>query len=132
MAPEWLKQIDWRTFEVTSITQEDVDKLEVPIAEFFSTVSKQEFLEGAIKRQILGYPVSTVEDIHKDPQLEAREFWQDVSALKYPGGFAVVNGERLTIRRAAPSLGQHNQEIYAEELGLSHCEIAQLQAAGII
>ncbi|MDQ2920502.1 MAG: CoA transferase [Acidobacteriota bacterium] len=138
MAPEWLKQIDWRAFEVTNITQEDVDKLEVPIAEFFSTISKQEFLEGAIKRQILGYPVSTVEDIHKDPQLEAREFWQDVSdptsgmTLRYPGGFAVINGKRLRIRSAAPHVGQHNQEVYSEELGLNECEIAQLQANGVI
>ena len=132
MAPEWLKEIDWSAFEVTSIAQEEVNKLEGPIGDFFATLTKREFLEGSLRRQMLGYPVSTVEDIYKDPQLEARGFWQEVSTLKYPGGFALVNGERLTIRRAAPSLGQHNQEIYAEELGLSASEIEQIQAAGVI
>jgi crotonobetainyl-CoA:carnitine CoA-transferase CaiB-like acyl-CoA transferase len=138
LAPDWLKQVDWRSFEIPSISQEEIDRLEVPIGEFFLTVTKREFLEGAIRRQMLGYPVSTVEDIYRDPQLEARGFWQDVRdpasgvSLKYPGGFAVVNGERLAIRRHAPSIGQHNEEVYGGELGLGEGEIAELQSAGVI
>jgi benzylsuccinate CoA-transferase BbsE subunit len=138
LAPDWLKQIDWRTFEVTNITQEEVDQLEAPIARFFSTLTTQEFLDGVIQREILGYPVSTAEDIEHDPHLAARRFWQEVKdpatgkILKYPGGFAVFNGERIKIRRPAPSIGQHNREIYAEEFGLGSFEIAQLEAAGVI
>src|SRR5438067_414374 len=129
LAPDWLKGVDWRSFEIPSITQGEVDRLEAPIGEFFLNVTKQEFLEGAIRRQMLGYPVSTVEDIYRDPQLAARGFWQDVRDpltgvnLKYPGGFAVVNGERLMIRRAAPGIGQHNEEVYGGELGLSRADI---------
>jgi len=99
MAPEWLKNIDWTSFAVTSITQEEVDRLEAPIAEFFATLTKREFLAGAIERQILGYPVATVADIYDDEQLQARQFWQEVSepdsgsTLKHPGGFAVIDGE---------------------------------------
>lgn len=138
MAPDWLKQIDWNSFAVTSITQEEVDRLEAPIVEFFSTITKEEFLEGAIERQMLGYPVATVEDIDKDEQLQAREFWQDVRdpksgiTLKYPGAFAVINGERLKIRRPAPRVGEHNAEVYVDELGFSEKEIAQLQADHVI
>lgn len=138
MAPEWLKQIDWSKFQITNITQAEVDKLEAPIGRFLATLTKWEFFEGAVQREILGYPVSTVEDIYQNPQLSARHFWQEVRepvsglTLKYPGGFAVINGERLAIRRPAPCVGQHNQEVYAEELGLSPCEIAQFQAAGVI
>ena len=138
LAPDWLKGVDWRSFEIPSITQGEVDRLEAPIGEFFLNVTKQEFLEGAIRRQMLGYPVSTVEDIYRDPQLAARGFWQDVRDpltgvnLKYPGGFAVVNGERLMIRRAAPGIGQHNEEVYGGELDLSRAEIAELQTAGVI
>ena len=138
LAPDWLKGVDWRSFEIPSITQGEVDRLEAPIGEFFLNVTKQEFLEGAIRRQMLGYPVSTIADIHRDPQLAARGFWQDVRdpltgvSLKYPGGFAVVNGERLMIRRAAPAVGEHNREVYGGELGLSSEEIAELQTAGVI
>ena len=137
LAPQWLKEIDWTTFAVTNITQCEVDRLETPIRKFFAAVTKDEFLEAAIKRQMLGYPVATVADIYRHPQLCTRGFWQDVSdpvsglTLKYPGGFAVVNGERLPIKCAAPRIGEHNEEVYAE-LGLGEGEIAQLQAEGVI
>src|SRR5919199_2956481 len=78
LAPDWLKQMDWSKFAVTNITQDEVDRLEAPIADFFQTLTKQEFLEGAIERQMLGYPVQTVEDIYSDRQLAARDFWQEV------------------------------------------------------
>ena len=54
--------------------------MEAPIAGFLSTLGKREFLDGAHRREMLGYPVSTVEDIAADPQLQARGFWQDVPA----------------------------------------------------
>ncbi len=138
LAPAWLKEFDWTTFEVTKITQAEVDQLEAPIGDFFATVTKDEFLAGAVKRQMLGYPVATVADIYHDPQLKARQFWQEVenplsgATLKYPGGFTVINGERLQIKRPAPQVGQHNQEVYAEELGLSRCEIEELEAERVI
>src|SRR5947208_1899452 len=138
LAPDWLKEIDCNTFAVTNITQGEVDRLEAPIADFFAAVTKEEFLEGAIKRQMLGYPVATVADINRNPQLQARNFWQDVAdegsgkTLKYPGGFAVINGQRLQIRRAAPRVGEHNAEVYGAELGLNESEIAQFQADGVI
>lgn len=135
-APEFLKTIDWSEFDITKITQNEVDRLEDPIGEFFATLTKREFLDGAVKREILGYPVFTVEDIYKDRQLAAREFWQDIPTsgltLKHPGGFAFMNGERPRIRRPAPRLGQHNQEIYSQELGLSTGEIEQFEAAGVV
>src|SRR5213080_1699703 len=138
LAPDWLKEIDCNTFAVTNITQGEVDRLEAPIADFFAAVTKEEFLEGAIKRQMLGYPVATVADIDGNPQLQARNFWQDVEdggsgkTLKYPGGFAVVNGQRLQISRGAPTVGEHNAEVYGEELGFNESEIAQLQVDGVI
>lgn len=138
MAPDWLNEIDWTKFEVTFLSQEEVNKLEAPIGDFFLTLTKNEFLEGAVKRQMLGYPVSTVEDIYSDRQLAARGFWQDVyeplsgTKLKYPGGFALVGGERLRIPRPAPLVGQHNREIYVEELGLTDCEMKKLEASGAI
>jgi crotonobetainyl-CoA:carnitine CoA-transferase CaiB-like acyl-CoA transferase len=116
MAAEWLETLDWSQFEVTSLTQEEVDRLETPIKAFLATLTKQEFLEGAVRRSMLGYPVSTVAEIGQDRQLAAREFWQavpedDPAPLQYPGGFALVNGQRLPLRGGAPGVGQHNREI---------------------
>src|SRR6267142_1328403 len=97
MAPKWFTDFDWSSFTVTDIDQEAVDHLEAPIAEFFSTLTKQEFLAGAMQREILGYPVATVEDIYADEQLRARQFWHEVNdpdsglTLEHPVGFAIGN-----------------------------------------
>ena len=138
MAPKWFMDIDWSKFTVTDIDQEAVDRLEAPIASFFSTLTKREFLAGAMKRKLLGYPVATVQDIYGDEQLRARQFWHKANdpdsgvALKHPGGFAIFNGERLQIRHLAPRIGEHNREVYENDLGLSRHEIAALQVEGVI
>jgi crotonobetainyl-CoA:carnitine CoA-transferase CaiB-like acyl-CoA transferase len=94
-----LSEIDLEKWDPTLATQEEVDALEAPIAAFFLTISKREFLEEAHRREMLGYPVSTVADIAQDPQLGARGFWQDVAAAggaseRHCGCFAVIDGER--------------------------------------
>lgn len=137
-APERLKEFDWNTFDVATVTQEAVDALERPIGRFFTTLSKQDFYDGAVKRGILGYPVFTVQDIYNDPQLMARQFWQTVedpflgATLKYPGGFAIINGKRPDIRQPAPGIGEHNREVYAELLHLSPLQIKRLADTGVI
>jgi len=90
---------DWKRWDPTSATQAEVDALEAPIARFFSTLTKQQFLAGAYGREMLGYPVSTVADIAADPQLAARGFWQDLPAPgggleRHCGAFVIVDGRR--------------------------------------
>ena len=118
-APEWLKTIDWSNFAVTALTQEEIDRLEEPIGRFLASLTKQEFLDGVLAREMLGYPVSSVADIVVDRQLEAREFWGELTdatsgrTFRSPGGFALVNGKRLEAGNRAPRAGEHNREVTA-------------------
>lgn len=94
---------DWTRWNPTVATQEDVEALEAPIGRFFAGLAKREFLEGAHRREMLGYPVATVADIAADPQLAARGFWEDLPAPgggteRHCGAFAVVNGRRPALR----------------------------------
>jgi len=138
MAPDFLKQKDWKTFDIAQVSQEEIDRMEEPIGDFFKGVTKAEFFKEVVKRQMLGYPVASVKEIFADPQHEARHFWQTIEhpelqiSIDYPGGFARFSDGACRIWRRAPLIGEHNQEIYGQELGMSPAEIAELQKQGVI
>jgi benzylsuccinate CoA-transferase BbsE subunit len=114
-APRFLA-IDWDGFDNRTLTQEQVDALEGEVGAFFRTITKREFFAGVIERNMLGYPVADASDVYADPQLRARAFWQetqiDGTALPFPGGFALFDGERPRIRRGPPRLGEHDAEVF--------------------
>jgi len=36
--------------------------------------------------------------------------------IRFPGGFAIVDGARLPIRRPPPAVGEHNDDVYGQLL----------------
>ncbi len=95
-----LAAIDWKVWDPTKADQSEVDAIEAPVGKFFARLSKREFLTEGHRREMLGYPVSTVVDIASDPQLEARGFFQAVAdaAERFCGSFAVIDGARPPLR----------------------------------
>ncbi len=76
-------------------------------------------------------------DLHDCPHLGEREFFRAVKhpvagVANYPGLGPKLSGMDYEVRRPAPLLGQHNREIYGDELGRSAVELAQLRAQGVI
>ena len=134
--PGVLADTDWKEFDPTQATQAEVDAIEEPIGRFFLTLAKAEFLEGALAREMLGYPVFNVADIATDPQLEARDYWQDLpgpggAKERHGGGFAIVDGERLALRLGVPGPGEHSRRVLGE-FGFSESEIDNLVSAGAV
>jgi benzylsuccinate CoA-transferase BbsE subunit len=97
-----LAAIDWKNWDPTKADQAEVDAIEAPVMKFLATVTKREFLTEAHRREMLGYPVSTMADIATDPQLEARQFFDRVagSAETFCGAFAIIDGKRPPLRHA--------------------------------
>ncbi len=138
MAPDFLKSKDWSEWDFNRITQEELDRYEKPIMEFFARYTKQELFQQAMKRRIMLYPVNTARDIMEDPHLEARGFWTEVKhpelgeSITYPGAFVKLSETPCGIWCRAPLIGEHNQEIYSEELGISEDELSQRRQDGVI
>jgi crotonobetainyl-CoA:carnitine CoA-transferase CaiB-like acyl-CoA transferase len=138
LADDWFKNFDWANFSHYATTQETVDRMEALTAKFFITKTKAELMEGAIKYRIMLYPLSTTADLLESPQLEARHFWTEVqhselgTGITYPGTWAVNSETSPKITRRAPLIGEHNREIYEEEMGISPLEFDQLKRNGII
>ncbi|MDP2919654.1 MAG: CoA transferase [Dehalococcoidia bacterium] len=117
---------DWVGLGV--VTDEDFDRLEKlaeavkePTVRFFMKHTKAELFEGAVKRNLMLYPVASAVDILKDPHLLERKSWVEINhpeigkTIRYPGPvFRSTEAEPVTLRRA-PLIGQHNREVLNEK-----------------
>ncbi len=137
MADDFLREFDWSKFGIDT-TQEEVNRIEGPTARFFMAHTKAELFEGALKHGVQVYPVSTPVDMLESPQLAARNFWQEVehpelgATITYIGAFANASEAPPRISRRAPLIGEHNQEIYEKELGISKDKLLILKQTGVI
>jgi crotonobetainyl-CoA:carnitine CoA-transferase CaiB-like acyl-CoA transferase len=99
------------------------------MAELFRTASEQ-------YRIVFGI-VQTPEDLAKCPQLDARDFFQEVDhpligRLKVPFRLMSMSESAPEYRMPAPLLGQHNDEVYTELLGYTPEELAELRESDIV
>jgi len=134
----FLSGIDWTTLGYGMITKELLERVVPPVERFLMSHTKAELFEGAVKRRILLFPVATAGDIMRNPQLEARGYFRQVAhpdlgtTITYPGPFVQASATPLQLRRLPPTLGQHNAEIYLDELDLTREELVRLREAGVI
>jgi crotonobetainyl-CoA:carnitine CoA-transferase CaiB-like acyl-CoA transferase len=84
------------------------------------------------------YPILTTKDILEFEQLKERDYWEEVehpelgTSITYPGGFVKLSEAPCKIRRRAPLIGEHNEEIYIREMGLSAKELLTFKQAKVI
>jgi crotonobetainyl-CoA:carnitine CoA-transferase CaiB-like acyl-CoA transferase len=138
LASETLQKVDWSTWNWQTVSQETVDDITGCFGRLFKRHTKDELWEEAQKRGIQLYPVFTAADTLKLPQLSIREFWEEVehpelgTTITYPGAFTKLAKGSCGIRRRAPRIGEHNEEIYIKEMGMSPEELALLIQKGTI
>jgi crotonobetainyl-CoA:carnitine CoA-transferase CaiB-like acyl-CoA transferase len=114
-----------------------LDHIQEVVVAFMLKHPKEYLYEEAQARRVLAGMVSTPEDISINKQLAGRGWWREIEdtgrgkTLRYPGPPWQFEGTPATLRRAAPLLGEHNQEIFGE-LGLSADEIGALATEGAI
>jgi benzylsuccinate CoA-transferase BbsE subunit len=100
---------------------------------FFAGKTRWELYEQGQGRRLLIGIVSTPEDLAKNPQLNARAWFQDIrhdaldATLRYPGPPYRLSGTPWRIGRRPPLLGEHTVDVLAE-LGYSAREIEALGA----
>ena len=108
------------------------------LVNFLASITRDEAYHGLQKRGYNTGAVRSPDEVMEDPHLEDRDFFTDVDhqelgrSFTYPGPAAIYNGSPWSISRRAPLIGEHNQEIYCGELGLSRQELSLLAEAGAI
>jgi len=108
------------------------------IKAFFMTHTKAELYEGSLLRRMILNPVNTVEDLLESPQLRARDYFVRVEhpelgdTLTYPGAPYKLSETPWRIWYRPPLIGEHNEEVYEKEFGLSKEELILLKQANVI
>ena len=129
--------LDYMSGNMT-VSQDVVDEIAEDFSRFFMTRTKAELFEEAGRRGIMLYPVLTPKDMLEFGQLAAREYWVEVdhpelgTTITYPGSFLKTAEPPYRIYRRAPLIGEHNEEIYIKELGLSKQELLTLKQMRVI
>ena len=135
-----LQAFEWESMGYGRITPEVMDTVVGPMGEFFLRHTREELTRESVSRRILLFPVATPSDLRRHPQLAARGYFTPLQhpeldlEIDYPGAF-IKSGDGLplaSLRRRAPLVGEHNTEVYQDELGLSAAEIEALRRGGVI
>jgi len=103
---------------------------------WFAERNKQEAMETAQKHGVFAVKVNTAKDVVEGPHFKARKFFVEIDhpatgKLKYPGPPFRPEKTPWKVRRPAPLLGQHNEEVYGN-LGYTKKELVRLIERGDI
>ncbi len=117
---------------------EEYERVKTIVSSFTAAHTKAELLKLSLEKGFLFAPVTTVEEVVHSEHLRARGYFQPMEhpelgrSFLYPGPFAKFHQSPIAYRRRPPTIGEHNREIYAGEMGLGDDELASLARKGII
>jgi CoA:oxalate CoA-transferase len=128
-APEWSKEPRYR--DRREMAESYPDEVDALLIEWLKKYTKEEIFTMCLERHIPFGPVRTIDEIARDPQLEARGFWVELDhpeagRLRYPGSGYEMSKTPVKLEHPAPLLGEHNQEILVGRLGYSEEELRKM------
>ncbi|MEA2659034.1 MAG: hypothetical protein QOF64_1630 [Candidatus Binatota bacterium] len=134
--PDHDPELDDPKWVNSNLRRQHADYINAQVTELTSRFLKEDLAELMQKHGIPGLPVNSPSDFMKDPHIQARGFFANVThpvlgSFAQPGTPFMVDGQRSP-PSPAPLLGQHNHEVLCGELGLSAGEMAVLAAERVI
>jgi len=128
----------WESFDVIGLPKETIDLYQESIGRFFMRFTKKELAEEGFKRGIETCMANDAKDVLEYVQLQERHFWAELEdpdgqkTLAYPRHFFLCNHTENYVKHRAPHIGENNDDVYINELGLSLKDVTTLKEAGVI
>jgi crotonobetainyl-CoA:carnitine CoA-transferase CaiB-like acyl-CoA transferase len=132
--PEWAR--DERFADVLG-RWHNHDELDRRIEEWTSQHEHFDVMSILQTEGVAAGPVEHPDDAYSDPQMKERSFFQELTHPEcgthlYPGIPYRMSKTPNRMRSAAPELGQHNEYVYKQVIGVSEEEYAHLVREGHI
>lgn len=131
---------EWRA-RLTSLqpqAPEDLRYVEETLAAFVCTRNKEELVEEAQRRGAGWAPVFSPREIVDSRHLAARDYWIRVhhedlgESFIYPGAPFKLAATPWKHRGRAPSVGEHNTQVYGDLLGIDEAELRRLKLKMVV
>ena len=116
---------------------EHIDEVDEIVASWVRSRNLNEVLEKFEKAEAAIGPAYNIAQIFEDPHYQARNDIVTVSddelgPIRMTNAFPFLSKTPAEIRHSGPRLGQHNIEVFCDELGLDEQEIIDLKNNGVI
>jgi crotonobetainyl-CoA:carnitine CoA-transferase CaiB-like acyl-CoA transferase len=131
---EWADDGKWGTIRQREAERAVVDQF---VADWTATMDRDEAIAVCERFQVPCGPVYAIDEIFEDPQYKAREniAWIEdprVGVLAIPNLVPRLSETPGRINWLGPSMGEHNDEVYRDWLGLDEAEMARLREERVI
>ena len=116
---------------------ENGEELDRIVIESISERGKWDLFPKAAEYRMLFGLVQTPSELAQCPQLESRNFFREIEhpelgTVRVPAELFKLSETPYRLERAAPTLGQHNREIYVEGLAYDEQQFTQLRQMNVI
>ncbi len=133
--PEWMG--DPRFENRIVMAMEHADELDALVTAWLLDHTKDEIFQICREKQITFAPIRDLAEVATDPHFEEREYFVEIDrrhagTMRYPGAPYRLSETPWQLKSPAPTLGEHNEEIYCGRLGYSKEDLAKLRSGNII
>lgn len=133
-SPSWADEARFATVVSRKANEDDLDYL---VGQWTLGHPPEKVMAGLQAVGVSAGLVATAEDLHSDPQLEARHHFrvlehQEIGESTYDSLGSRLSRTPAELYRAAPIIGQDNYFVYTQVLGLSDDEFVELVDQGVL
>ena len=132
--PDICEDPRWATSQARA---ENSEEFEAILIGWLMEHTKREVFQVCQAHRVMCAPLLSFEELFHDPQLVAREYFVEtvhskVRRLVETGAPFKMTESPWRVHRPAPLIGEHNSQVYRDELGYSQKDLVRLRANGVI
>jgi crotonobetainyl-CoA:carnitine CoA-transferase CaiB-like acyl-CoA transferase len=132
--PEWASE---EIFKDRVLRGQNMDALKALMTEWLLKWKVTDLFEAAQEARIPFAPINTMQQIYESNHLHERNYFvpfdqPGIDKLMLPGAPSQYGKISWGLRRPAPQLGQHNEEVFCGEFGIPQERLAALKQSGVV